>query len=137
MLREAHLVKFDAQEFDMSGLHKDIVAQASKSVMDEVHDDFTEMLSHILGIQCITVKGSDHLWKATKRCGMGVVCSGEVSDIAFSDLAERDFLLKESVLRDHGILEYFKYKGDGLLVIRSGASLLKFADEFHRNGLVF
>ena len=49
---------------------------------------------------------------------MGLVCSGEVSDLAFLELVEKPFLLKQEHREEFGIVGYCRFKDDLLLITR-------------------
>ena len=51
--------------------------------------------------------------------GMGLACSGEVSDAAFYFLAEKELLSNAEYLRSVGIVAYFRFK-DGIVAFLDG-----------------
>lgn len=51
-----------------------------------------------------------------KGSGMGLTCSGEMSDICFMELVEKPFATDPGVMFDHGVHFYGRFKDDGLII---------------------
>ena len=54
-----------------------------------------------------------------KGSGMGLICSGEVSDTCFFSMAEKNFALHPNVIKKFGILYYGRFKDDGIVIMSS------------------
>ena len=94
------LYKCDIKEFFMSGKHKDLEeASSGKSVPSDRREVFEELTSFVLGAQYFrcprTKRGKAH--RVVRGSGMGLICSGEVSDATFDEQCEKNFLLIENV----------------------------------------
>jgi len=57
------------------------------------------------------------IWKVTRGAGMGLILGGDVADITFYELCERNFLLLPEVVERFSIKMYCRYKDDGFLVL--------------------
>lgn len=53
------------------------------------------------------------VWKVTAGSGMGQISSGDAADATFSEEVERDLVV---VLQRPGILRYYKYRDDILII---------------------
>ena len=49
---------------------------------------------------------------------MELLCAGEEADLAFDCAAERPFILRPGVRREYSILAYYRYKGDGTIILK-------------------
>ena len=83
----------------MSGEHKDIMACASNNVSADVREAFDELNAFVLGSQYV-VKTSDTNGSAhcvVRGSGMGLICSGENSDVTFFEQAAKHFVLNKNI----------------------------------------
>ena len=68
----------------MSGVHSDIVSHSSAFLDGGLKAAFKALLSTILDCQYVTCDTCpDVVWKVLVGSGMGLQCSGEVSDAAY------------------------------------------------------
>jgi len=136
---EARLVKFDIKDFFMSGEHDELLDTCCNEVSQDEEDDFRSVLKSILGSQYVSVRGcNDTVWKVVRGSGMGVVCSGEVSDVCFYALAEKHFCLDPHVRKKFDIMYYGRFKDDGLLIIGGNVeSRVKFFNFFKTRAKFF
>ena len=49
--------------------------------------------------------------------GMGMLCSGAISNVAFMENAEKDFAIREDVQRSFNVLYYARFMDDGFVII--------------------
>ena len=128
---DAILLKFDIKEFFMSGKHKQLIEESSKNVPQEIRDGFYFMLQCIIKNQVVEVE--DHHWHVLIGSGMGLICSGEVSDISFYELAEKRYAVAPAVQTRNHIHWYGRFKDDGLIIISGDFRSRKaFLNEFQR-----
>jgi hypothetical protein len=110
-------VKLDIKDYFMSGVHSDIVKASSELVGLETRPAFSMMLQCILRNQYIKLQDVDGTWKTSVGSGMGVPCSGEVSDAAFYCMVERDFIYPRSPRVQHVLKFYARFKDDALVIL--------------------
>ncbi len=68
----------------MSGEHRDLVQSCASSVQDNLKVPFRALLLSILSSQYVVLDHDDErCWQVKVGSGMGLVCSGEVSDVCF------------------------------------------------------
>ncbi len=116
--------KVDIKEFFMSGVHGRLVELCAKHVALDLRDSFIKVASFVLSSQYVQVSGcNDVCWKVRKGSGMGVSCAGDLSNVSFWELAERDTLVDETFRGQHGIVFYARY-ADDLMIVTDGSSLL-------------
>ena len=65
--------------------------------------------------------------------GMGLAFAGDLADICFLDLVERQWLLTESVRAQYNLVCYYRFKDDGFFITDcSKDKLLEFSDLLKR-----
>eukprot|EP00959_Pyramimonas_sp_CCMP1952_P058791 1227705-Pyramimonas_sp.AAC.1 len=107
------IMKIDIKEYYMSGTHSVLREQSSKFFHGGQQRRFTRVLNFILGHQCVELPGiPEHLWKVLHGSGMGMICSGEVSDSTFFQLAEEPWINDAAFFRSVGLRCYFRFKDD-------------------------
>ena len=134
------IVKFDIKDFFMSGLHADLLNETTSLVPEGAKRDvFRALLDEVLRSQHVRlVNHNNAAWRVMVGSGMGIVCSGEVSDAAFLKMAEIGFILDPSTRTKYSILHYSRFKDDGLIILGgSSASRLEFMREFKRRSRFF
>ena len=126
----------DISHFFMTGDSIDLASSASGIIDDDltlktkVRDVVFYLLENqyiVLG-SCSKDQHSNNMYKVQKGSGMGLSHSSSVSEAAFLHKAELP-LLKESILENHGIKGFFRFKDDFLVI--GGPSREK-AKEFFR-----
>ena len=111
------LVKVDVKEYFMSGTHDILVQQSSKFFDGAELHRYRDALKCVLENQFVSQGPSSPIFQVTCGSGMGVSCSGEVSDAALYFLAEHD-MLADSHFRFHcGLKAYFRFKDDIVAVL--------------------
>ena len=123
----ARLVKFDIKDFFMSGHHDDISLLTSKCFPPAVQTGARDLIDSVIRNQVVTVPGVNKYWRVQVGTGMGLRCSGELSDCTFYKLAEEKFATCSEVQRAFGIIFYCRFKDDGFFIIDTPrAKLLEF-----------
>ena len=134
----ARLVKFDIKDFSMSGHHDDISLLTSKRFPPAVQTGARDLIDSVIRNQVVTVPGVNKYWRVQVGTGMGLRCSGELSDCTFYKLAEEKFATCSEVQRAFGIIFYCRFKDDGFFIIDTPrAKLLEFWEQFKRKSAYF
>ena len=127
----ARIIKFDIKGFFMSGTHHDLLDCCCALVPPGIESAFRNMLFTVLSSQLIRLDDSNRAWAVRVGSGMGLSCSGEVSDATFYSKVERDFVLSPSVRAQYGIYYYGRFKDDGLIIMGgSHLSRVEFFESF-------
>ena len=114
----AKFIKFDIKDFFMSGDHAQLIHESSKPLDGSLLSAFRIILGAVLRNQLVAIDGVDNrAWNVAVGTGMGLLCSGEVSDMAFYYMVEHLFLDNERIRSKFGILYYGRFKDDGLLIV--------------------
>ena len=132
------LLKADISDFFMSGTQNQLVSLTAP-VADGPVEDFRELLAELLDTQYVKPNGTtDRVWKTVCGSGMGLVHSGEVSDAAFSRLAE-DSLIGDSSLRAKYCIElYARFKDDMFIALGGDSdSRIAFMNTFKARAAFF
>ena len=64
----------------------------------------------------ITIDGVEAVWQVTAGSGMGMLSSDELSTLDFYVKCEKDFACDSGVQKTHGVLGYYRFKDDILVV---------------------
>ena len=117
--RNVVFVKADIADYFMSGHHREILECCAEAIVDPIDQRvFRTLAGFILDHQIISVRESDAAWRVTIGSGMGLTCSGEISDVAYHELVERgqlDYITPEITNRT-GIQWYGRFKDDLLII---------------------
>lgn len=120
------LIKIDIADFFMSGNHRELASLATREVSPVLQQHVQDLLFFILDHQFVAQKGDpERVFKVMKGSGMGLICSGEVSDLAFLELVEKSFVLKPHVQRKFGVKHYSRFKDDIFLVMKGDMTLCR------------
>jgi hypothetical protein len=121
------VVKFDIKDFFMSGKHEQLLAACRKYAPAGFEQEFAGLLEAILTNQYVTmhvevVPNEPPVYHEVRKVivgsGMGLQCSGEVSDVCFLDMVEIPLGLNcAASRRSKGILYYGRFKDDGILFL--------------------
>lgn len=119
----AKFIKVDIHVcFFMSGRHRSIIERCKREVDEEFAESFAEVATYALANQYIQVDAADDLiWKARHGSGMGLSCAGDLSNVTYYSLAEKDFVCLESTRAKYGIIMYMRYMDD-ILIVNDGQS---------------
>ena len=103
----------------MTGEHSEICGACSSVVTSNWRIDFHALLEVILGSQHVMIpEVQDRAWKVIEGSGMGLLASGEISDVALCVLCEFGFV-DSDLARSMGLELYLRYKDDVLIVLDS------------------
>ena len=124
------LVKADIKDFFMSGQHTEILEACAKHAPEDSRASFTDMATFILGSQYVSVPlecGS--AWHVKTGSGMGLSCSGDLSNLTFWERAERGFTDSPDIRTKFMIFEYLRFYDDIFIVARDGGGWKDFLKE--------
>ena len=113
---EAWLFRFDVKEFFMSGTHSAICTATEEAFPAKFRESARLLVEHILKSQIVTDGFHDSLYDVRIGSGMGLTCSGELSDCAFCHLAGSNFAADHTTQSQFGIIFYARFKDDGLII---------------------
>ena len=119
------LLPFDVKDFFMSGRAHELCADATGSVKDgRTKRALETAISTVLATQLITVPdGGTSVYSVAVGTGMGLPCSGEISDSAFYNRIEKETVGDPRFLERFKIDLYVRFKDDGLFVLPPGSVL--------------
>ena len=113
----AMFLPFDIKDFFMSGEHPELTATSASNYPVPLNRAMKVMIREILANQFVEIPGIENrLWQVEEGTGMGIMCSGELSDLAFYNMAERDFLERSNIRSKYDIIYYGRFKDDGLII---------------------
>ena len=109
----------------MSGRAHELCADATGSVKDgRTKRALETAISTVLATQLITVPdGGTSVYSVAVGTGMGLPCSGEISDSAFYNRIEKETVGDPRFLERFKIDLYVRFKDDGLFVLPPGSVL--------------
>ena len=111
------IIKIDIKDYFMSGEHDNLISNSSELIDPERRSCFKDLLRPILAHQYVRLDGdTDCAYRVVTGSGMGMLCSGEVSDAAFYSMAERRTVLLPHFRRRFQISFYGRFKDDIILV---------------------
>ena len=122
---DTKVYRFDIKDFFMSGAHSTIINSCASEIHENIRDPFRLLLGAILSSQYVKLpealrvmetRSKPTHFRVKKGTGMGMLVSGEASDIAFYSLAERTWALLPRVRRKHKVRFYGRFKDDGLII---------------------
>ena len=112
-------VKVDIKDYFMSGTREELRQCGSELLHDEIRDVGKEVIDFLLSHQYVR---SEHfpqsVWQVIVGTGMGLNFSGELSDAAFYAMAERWMMDNPGTFDSAGILGYWRFKDDILVVVK-------------------
>ena len=122
---DAKIVTYDISDFFMSGEHPELVRECGSIIEDEDKRRlFKNMLRVIISNQFVVIKGVPRrTWQVRRGTGMGLCCSGALSDVAFYKMAEQLWAVDPSVMRAHHVLYYGRFKDDAIIIAAGTAEL--------------
>ena len=100
----------------MSGRHSELSSHGKLAAEEVIRDVFNDMITFILGSQYVRVEGRSGVWKVVSGSGMGLLCSGELSDFVFYVMVEKDFVLCSEIREKYRIQFYGRFKDDLLIL---------------------
>ena len=119
-LRDVHtngsaiLPKCDLNDFDLNGDHDTMCTRVSQPVWGAGSGGHHDVLYGMLTNQFVSTPViEDGLWQVTSGAGMGFPCAGDVSDVNYAELVEKDLMRN---VRNLGLLFYGRFR-DGILCL--------------------
>ena len=84
-----------------------------------VRDNFRSAVELVLSNQFVAHSREENaqIFHVHKGSGMGLVASGEISDITFFSMVEKDFILCDKIREQYEIMGYYRFKDDILLMV--------------------
>ena len=102
----------------MEGRSNDLVFYALGWLPKNRRQIVSDIVLHMLDTQLVYCEHLDAHYSVLRGSGMGMVCSGSISDLSFYGLAE-EFCQTDLRLASAQVgLEYFRYRDDLLLMVR-------------------
>ena len=127
------LIEIDVKDFFMSGRHPDLVKLCSDQIDIHIQSAFRNLLGFIIGKQFVSIDESDQIYKVLVGSGMGIGCSGDVSDLALAVLAELNFALDPEVQAKFEMDLYVRFRDDIFIILGGSPELRReFIDEFRK-----
>ena len=104
----------------MSGKHETIVDQCARSIHPAARSQFKDMAPPILAAQWVAPSHERNpAYRVLCGSGMGMPSSGELPDLTFYNMAERDFAADPATHNKFNITAYFRSK-DVILLLMAG-----------------
>ena len=116
------LVKIDIKDFFMSGQLPDLIDICSQYFDPAVREAGISMLRAVLYNQYISIPGHGETWCTVQGSGMGLISSGDVSDLCFYHMVDA-FLLESNTVSRFDISVYARYRDDAFLVLGGSRSM--------------
>ena len=102
----------------MSGQHSEMPSMCEEHVADNRRETFREALEFVLDNQYVEFSnGALEVFKVLIGSGMGLECSGDVSDICFHEMVEVGFVLDEEIRKKFFVEFYGRFRDDILVVL--------------------
>eukprot|EP00438_Fugacium_kawagutii_P000047 Skav211389 [mRNA] locus=scaffold8085:1910:3208:+ [translate_table: standard] len=113
-------VKVDIKDYFMSGTREELQQFASELLGAGIRNVGKQVIDFLLTHQYVQ---SDfcpqQMWQVVVGTGMGLNFSGELSDAAFYTMAEKWAISDPDIFGLAGILGYWRFKDDILIIVRS------------------
>ena len=117
--RSNYWIKFDIQDYYMSGNKDDLITDALATFEGDEKQLMKEALYLLLEEQWIMSNMfPDRIWKVCKGSGMGLLHSGDLADLAYYNRAERDWASCPAIMETYGIVKIWRFRDD-ILVLAS------------------
>ena len=128
------MIRLDIREFFMTGRHDDILSSCSGVVTESHQKSFGEMCRFVLGSQYVVPPfPTEEAYKVSVGTGMGLSCSGDLSNICFYVKAEKGYVDSVAVRSECLVWEYLRYMDDVWMAAHDGPGWHKFVSELvHR-----
>lgn len=121
---QVRLIRIDVKHFFMSGA-PNALAQAAAELFDEPLRRLIRNTLDFLGSsQYLTSEFfPSKIWKVRTGSGMGLRHSGALADAAFLSMLEKPWVLPENVRSSYGLIRYWRFKDD-ILIVSAGREAL-------------
>ena len=114
------LVKIDIKDYFMSGDQSELPRLCANHVIDYRQAIFSKVCEWILDHQYVELHGDDrHVYKVIKGSGMGLECPGDVNDLCFYEMAEKNYALDPEI-REKYFVEFYARFRDDIIVVLAG-----------------
>lgn len=101
----------------MSGKHSQLLAMMERNLSVPYKRQMVDLARLAPEKQYIKIYPEDsYAYQVCKGSGMGLVCSGEISDECFAKMVEVSFAVREDVMQRYSIHFYGRFKDDGLII---------------------
>ena len=123
--KDATFIKLDIKDYYLSGEHQEFIEASVQCVEVAWQSLYREVLTYLLDNQYVedTVGQSvTKHFRVVLGAGMGVPYAGDLCDITFWFLAERNFVDNKIVLNKFSIYSYHRFRDD-VLIIAGGTAL--------------
>ena len=131
----ARLIKIDIRDFFMEGEHAQFLKACSSAVPIEWKRCLRTLLAFILRTQYVRSPCfRDKLFQVKRGAGMGLLCSGDICDIAFYKTVEETIL---PVLASWNVVDYFRFRDDIFAIVDGPISCVRgFVEALKANSCV-
>ena len=113
-------IKLDVKDFFMTGKHHEIIEGCAGHVDPKYERSFRDMCSFILSSQFVKPGFADRAWQVREGTGMGLSCSGDLSNILLWTKMEKGFVDDLEVKTKYMIWAYMRYMDDIWIAARTG-----------------
>lgn len=115
---DAKFIKVHIKEYFMSGRRSVLLEHSMKKIPDTCRSEMKRVLQVILENQYINIYEEDNAaYTVRYGSGMGLTCSGEVSDRTFEELVEIPFVTLSETYQENTIYYYGRFKDDVLTIM--------------------
>ena len=133
---EDYLLRLDLKDFYMSGHHHDFVesvkSTASKQNVKEALNSAMWFLLYHQYVQSPFLPG--RVWKVQHGSGQGLIHSGDVTDLTYYCVVEKNLITPES-LNLHAIKLYIRFRDDIFIIASESTKMWTFAKKLQRQGV--
>ena len=112
------LLKIDIKDYCMSGNYNELPKSCASTVAIQHQSAFRELLNTVLRnqfVETMNSSGVKEVFRVLVGSGIGLLCSGEVSDVCFYVSAEKNFVLLPAIRAKYEISFYARFKDDTII----------------------
>ena len=133
-LNDHVLMEFDLKDYFTTGSHESMISCAKNTFPEAIRSMCSDLCQHILKTQYVDFALHDtpsfeDVSVVNRGSGMGLICSGELSDLVFTRICETRTVFDEKWCREHGVARYLRFRDDGLIAIKNNQQCI---DSFKR-----
>ena len=113
------MMEFDIGEYFMAGAHSSIASNCAKGIPEFCRREGKDLIEHVLSTQLVNCS-SDSLLSVRRTeigTGMGLVCSGEMSDTDYMCKTEIPYIGPELHRPGSPLVGYLRFRDDGILFL--------------------
>ena len=124
--RDVRFLKLDVKDFFLTGSHGFLIETCAGLLPPSERASFRLMADAVIRNQFITSGNCPgKTFRVVNGTGMGMIPSGDISDLVLFSCLEKNFILKPSNRREFGILFYCRFRDDILLIVNSSISSIR------------